>query len=238
MTLSLCFGAHKSWLIVLRSPLRFATWHHNECLSSEIALFNGVTVLESVDWTTGLCNGVELPSSVAEFVFFTQVIRKWGQFSSCVQNLILSDIINGNLFARTSFFSCNPHIHMRAFLHIHTWMLSSTTSATLLAAEKLPWCNLGQGHRSACSLERRECFSCAFSTHLFTFPVFKNFTFQSQTSTSTASDPGRFYTTVNLKLLLHLKEIQKYTLRDLPSIIYFFRSNQDAIYKQQTVVDS
>lgn len=55
-------GAHKSWLIVLKSPQRFATWHHNECLSSKIALFNGVTVLESVDWHAGLCNGVELPS--------------------------------------------------------------------------------------------------------------------------------------------------------------------------------
>lgn len=47
MTLNLCFGAHKSWLIVLKSPLRFATWHHKECLSSKIVLFNGGTVLES-----------------------------------------------------------------------------------------------------------------------------------------------------------------------------------------------
>lgn len=98
MTLSLCLGAQKSWLIVLKCPLRFATWHHNECLSSKIALFNG-WLCYSVDWYAGLCNGVELPSCNASpdwlhlFWFFTKVIRKLGHF--CVQ--YLSDRIYGTM---------------------------------------------------------------------------------------------------------------------------------------------
>lgn len=195
MTSCLCFVAHKSWLIVLRSPLRFATWHHNEQFSYEIALFNGVTVFENVNWHIGLLNGVEIPSCVAKLVFFIQMVRKWERFvSSSVQQFMLGEW-KGTKFACllksqicwilsliSLMFAFHAHpfslvIHACAFLHIDTWMLPITSSALLLTTEQLQWRT--QGHHSDCSLVRRECYSRAFSTHLCTFPAFKMTSLQS-----------------------------------------------------------
>lgn len=98
-------------------------------------------------------------------------------------------------------------MYMCSFLYIHIWTLPITASALLLTTEQLHWrTQVTQGHYSDCSLVRGKCY--VLSRHISA--LFQHLKWQ-PSSHSIASGPRCFYTTLNLKLILHLKEMQKNT---------------------------